>query len=40
MYNYYFDLQFGITIDETITKEDVEDILWIFGSSTTLEDVS
>ncbi|XP_054276101.1 glycine dehydrogenase (decarboxylating), mitochondrial-like [Macrosteles quadrilineatus] len=36
---YFSDGAVGISLDETITKEDVEDILWVFGSESSLNDI-
>ncbi|XP_046675131.1 glycine dehydrogenase (decarboxylating), mitochondrial [Homalodisca vitripennis] len=33
------DNSIGISLDETITKEDIEDILWIFGSTKSLNEI-
>lgn len=33
MFNCYFNLytQLGVSLDETVTERDLDDLLWVFG---------
>lgn len=37
---FYFDLKIGISLDETVTDEDLNDLLWIFGYEKNINQVS
>lgn len=38
-YLYYLFLQVGVSLDETVTIQDIEDLLWVFGSRLSAEEV-
>jgi len=37
---YYIDDSVGVSLDETVTEKDLDDLLWVFGSSTTAAKVA
>lgn len=37
---YFLDGLVGISLDETVTLEDVQDVLWVFGSNVPVQDIA